>query len=237
MKLFVTDYDNTLLTTEENLKKNIKKIHELKKYDYLIVIATGRSLPAIKKEVEKYSIPYDYLACADGSIIYDKNHQIVKMFTMSNDIIKEIINFKQNLHYEEIQISYKTGYSNIIDANKDILGINIVMHENHYNNKVKERFLNLKIQYPNYNYLLYTHTPYTYMCVKEKDVSKAYAIQFLANKLEIKQNDIYVIGDSNNDFEMIQQFHGVGMLNSTIDIKEIATKLYPEVYNYINDLI
>ena len=67
MKLFVTDYDNTLYIDEESMKLNIQKLNELKKQDYIIVISTGRSISSIKEKILEYNIPFDYINCADGS--------------------------------------------------------------------------------------------------------------------------------------------------------------------------
>ena len=237
MKLFVADYDNTLFITEESLKENIKKLKELQQKNYYIVISTGRSLPSIKEKIQEYHIPFDYLTCADGSIIYDKNYQLIKFYEIKKDIINEIINFKNNINYEEIQISYKTGYSNILDLNKEIAGINIVIHNNNINNKTKILFNNLKEKYPNYNYLIYNHNPYSYYCIKQQHVSKSMGINYLKEYLNIKKEDIYVIGDSDNDYEMIKDFNGVCVSNSTDSILNLCKEKYQQVSDYINHLL
>ena len=71
MKLFVTDYDGTLYTDEVSIKENITMLKKLQKNNIKVVISTGRSYPSIKELVDLHKIPYDYLSCADGSIIYD----------------------------------------------------------------------------------------------------------------------------------------------------------------------
>ena len=93
MKLFVTDYDDTLYTNDVSIKENIKKINELRKNDFIIMIATGRSLPSIKNEVKEKKIPYDYLSCADGSIIYDTADKIVYASYVDREIIKTFEDF------------------------------------------------------------------------------------------------------------------------------------------------
>ena len=237
MKLFVTDYDNTLFINEESLKENIKKLKELQQNNYYVVISTGRSLPSIKEKIQNYNIPFDYLTCADGSIIYDKNYQLIKFYEIKKDIINEIINFKNNVLYEEMQIAYKNGYSNILDSNKEIAGINIVIHNNNINNKTLNLFNKLKEKYPNYNYLIYNHIPYSYFCVKQKDVSKAMGIKFLKNYLKINDNDIFVIGDSDNDLEMLKEFNGVCVANSTDNVLKLCKRKYNNVSDYINQLL
>ena len=82
MKLFVTDYDGTLFVDEISIKENIKMLLELKKKNIKIVINTGRSYPSIKNQLDTYSIPYDYLICADGSILYDDIGNILKLYEL-----------------------------------------------------------------------------------------------------------------------------------------------------------
>ena len=237
MKLFVTDYDNTLYIDEESMKINIEKLKELKKNDYIIVISTGRSIPSIKEKIREYNISFDYVNCADGSIIYDKNFKLIKSFELKKEIINEIINFKNNISYEEMQISYIDGYSNIIDLSKEISGINIVIHNNNITDKTKLLFNNLKEKYPDYNYLVYNHIPYSYFCIKQKGVSKAKGITYLKEYLNILDKDIYVIGDSENDLEMIKEYHGVCVDNSYEEVLKICEKHYQNVSDYIDELL
>ena len=237
LKLFVTDYDNTLYINEETMEENINKLKELKQSNYYIVISTGRSIPSIKEKIEQYNIPFDYLTCADGSIIYNKNYELIKFYEIKKDIINEIINFKNNTPYEEMQISYQDGYSNTLNLTKKISGINIVIHNKNITTKINDLFNNLKEKYPNYNYLIYNHEPYSYFCIKQKDVSKAQGIRYLSQYLNIEKQNIYVIGDSDNDLEMLKEFNGVCVYNSTPNILKLCNEKYSSVKDYINNLL
>ena len=237
MKLFVTDYDNTLYIDEESMKINIQKLNELKKQNYIIVISTGRSIPSIKEKIKEYNIPFDYINCADGSILYDKNFQLIKSFELKKEIINEIINFKNNISYEEMQVSYIDGYSNILDLSKEISGINIVIHNSNITEKTKTLFNNLKEKYPNYNYLVYNHIPYSYFCIKQKGVSKAKGITFLKEYLNINDKDIHVIGDSENDLVMLKEYNGVCVNNSYEEVLKLCKNHYKNVSDYIDELL
>lgn len=237
MKLFITDYDDTLYRNDDEINENIEKLKELQKNNFLIIISTGRSYPSIKMKVNEYQIPYDYLSCADGSIIYDNHGNIVKQFTINNEIIPVMKNFYQNLNYEEIQFSYPRGYQNLPDNTNDLLGINICFSNDNYNQKMEKEFLALEKSYLNYSFLAYAHPHYSYLCVKPKNVSKSYAISYLKEKWHIRMSDIYVIGDSSNDLEMIKDFHGVGMNNACQEILNIAKKTYNSVSEFIKDIL
>ena len=242
MKLFVTDYDNTLYVNDEEIIETIKELNELKKRNVKIMISTGRSLPSIRSEIKKHHIPFDYLSCADGSIIYDQDYNLLKIYPISQKIIKEIKNLTKNINYEELQISYIDGYSNILDLTKQISSINIVVHHKNYTKQLEDKFNNLKINYPNYNYVIYSHyfnninSYLYYMCIKKNKVNKAMSIKYIANKLKISKKDIYVIGDSDNDIEMIKEYNGVCVSNATDLIKNNSQKIYNKISDYIKEI-
>lgn len=53
----------------------------------------------------------------------------------------------------------------------------------------------------------------------QKDYSKATAIQFMCDYLNLSLDDCYVIGDSTNDLSMLQYVrHSIAMGNSTPEI-------------------
>ena len=238
MKLFVTDYDDTLYTSDISIKENIKRLNELRSKDFKVIIATGRSYPSIKTQVNLYQIPYDYLACADGSVIYDNQNNIVYYEYLDTKITNEFKEFYEKLNYEEIQFSYPEGYLNSLQEDNDkLLGINVCLSTKLYNQNIVNDFLKLKKKYPNYNYLCYTHPNFSYLCIKPQNIDTAYAITILQNKLNIKNNDIYVIGDSSNDTQMIKKYHGVGMNNSADEILKFVNKTYQEVHCYIEDIL
>lgn len=237
MKLFITDYDDTLFTSIDSIKENIRWLKKLQKEDFKIVISTGRSFPSIKKQIREYNIPYDYLSCADGSIIYNKDDSIIKSFIMNDEIVKPLKMFYQNLKFEEIQFSYPEYYSNQYLGSDNLLGINICFSNQNYNEKIVKDFFKLKKSFQNYNYLNYTHPNYSYLCVKPIDVSKSFAIKYLQELFNLEIEDIYVIGDSSNDYEMIKDFKGAGMKNSCKEILSITKKRYSTVSDYIKEII
>lgn len=236
MKLFVTDYDGTLLIDEINLAINRKKLLELHNLGFIIVISTGRSFQSIKKQVLKYQLYYDYLHCADGSIIYNKNDELIKFYAMEHDIVKDILILKKKINLEEIQISLPESYQDTYHKNDKISGINLVIKPEFINNDFIQEFMNLKEKYPHYNFLYYDHGNYIYLCVKKEHVSKAMGIKFMQEYLQIEKQDIYVIGDSDNDLEMIKEFNGVGIKGNNSNINKYSKKTYHQVYEYIDDI-
>ena len=238
MKLFVTDYDGTFFIDNVSINENIKMLKKLHENDFKIMISTGRSYPSIKNQMNIYNIPYDYLSCADGSILYDNNDNILEMYLMDNKIIQPFKDFYQNLNYEEIQFSYPTGYSNILSNNDNrLLGINVCISTLNYTKEIVDSFLEMKIKYPKYHFLNYMHPNFSYLCIKPDGIDKSSTITYLKNKYNIKLENIYVIGDSYNDYEMIKKYYGSCMDTSCNDVLNIAKKKYHSVSDYIKDIL
>ena len=238
MKLFVTDYDGTLFTDDRHIKDSIRLLKKLRNNNFLIVISTGRSYPSIKNQVDTYNIPYDYLSCADGSIIYDNKDNIAVFYSMNTDIIKPFQDFYQNLNFEEIQHSYPEGYSNVLKENNNkLLGINVCMSTVNYTKEIVDSFLKMGKSYPNYSFLNYMHPNFSYLCIKPKGVSKSSAIEYLKNKYTIDKENIFVIGDADNDFEMIRDYNGYAMNSSCKKVLDIAKKSYESIDNFIIDIL
>ena len=237
-KIFITDYDGTLFTNEESLKENIKWLKKLQKIGFLINISTGRSYPSIKEQINLYQIPCDLITCADGSITFDSEGYLIKCFPIDNNIIEPFAKFYQNLDYDEIQFSYPEGYLNTLsETNNNLLGINVCINTRNYNKRLVKSFYKMKKKMPNYNYLAYSHPNYSYLCVKPVDISKSFAASYLQKLYDIKKEDIYVIGDSSNDLELIHDFNGACMTSSYDDILKICKKRYNEVSDYINEIL
>lgn len=235
MKVLVTDYDGTLFIDENDLKENITFLKKWQELGNLIMISTGRSYSSIKNQVDINNIPYDYLSCADGSIIYDKFDNILEMYEMDNKIIEPFKKFYQKLNYEEIQFSYPRGYSNILLSDKELLGINVCLATINYNTHIITKFIELSKHYPEYHFLNYKHPNYSYLCIKPSGIDKASTIDYLKKKLNLKKKDFYVIGDSYNDYEMIKKYNGVCMNTSCEELLNICNRKYSSVREFIED--
>lgn len=237
MKLFITDYDGTFLIDEKTLKLNIKAVNKLRKLGFKFIISTGRSFSSIKKQVELYHIPYDFLHCADGACVFDNKDNLLNFYEIEHDIVDELMKITKKENVEEIQIGYPQTYESIYNKNDKISGINIVFRGENCPESFIPKFLKLKEQFPNYNFLVYDHITYIYFCVKAQNVSKAAAIRFMEEKYNINKKDIYVIGDSDNDVEMIRDYYGVSIDKNNEQVRKVSQKQYNHVYEYINDII
>ena len=71
MKLLSSDYDGTLNVFEYDIWLNLAYINNFISRGNIFVLNTGRAYDSIKKEIDKYHIPYNYLACNDGNLLLE----------------------------------------------------------------------------------------------------------------------------------------------------------------------
>lgn len=72
-KIIFSDYDGTLDTSENDIAKNIEAIQKFRNNGNLFVVATGRSYLDLKRKLNLYPIPFDYLIVNHGGVILDKS--------------------------------------------------------------------------------------------------------------------------------------------------------------------
>ena len=100
MKLLVTDYDGTMYYEKEDLKTLRENIEALKQFikHNMVVIATGRPYISIKKEIDNFSIPYNYIISSNGACIFNQNNSPIYTQTIKEEIIKKTLEYLQNYH-------------------------------------------------------------------------------------------------------------------------------------------
>ena len=88
MRVVVSDFDNTIYN--ENYLKNIDLIKDFIARKNKFIIATGRNLSSLLKEIDKFNLDIEYYICNDGAVIYDKYKNIVYRMDIDSYIAKNI---------------------------------------------------------------------------------------------------------------------------------------------------
>ena len=104
-KLLVADYDNTFYTDEEQLYKNIEDIKKFQEEGNIFVISTSRSWKSIKKEIDEYKIPFDYLCCNTGGTIFDNKGDSLFIGNIADSVINKVENILAKLNSKNISIT------------------------------------------------------------------------------------------------------------------------------------
>lgn len=203
--LLVSDFDGTF--AKGNLKKSIQATIQFRKRGNLFVIATGRSYPGIITILKEKQIPYDYLICNDGGKIFDQAGNEIYSTTFSQENGKKILEFlTKDVEIELVQTDSGYHYGKQIED-----GICTIRAFPKVPNNAK-KLLKLQTLFP-HNHVYLSAKSFHFL---PKKSGKKSAILILSTKLNLKEEQIYTIGDSDNDFEMIQGFQGNTIKGSSL---------------------
>lgn len=207
MKLIVSDFDLTFF--DDNYDENIKLVNDFVDKGNIFVIATGRSYELLKKEIENKNIKFKYLICSDGAIILDETLNILKQIVFDECINEIIEHLKKDSNLLSIDI----------DSNQiGISGVYCIFNDIEYASKVLE---NIKQKY-NVDGYVTTHG----INIINKGISKVNGIDYIKGILKIEDENIYTVGDSINDVEMIEKYNGYWIgKNNLSNFKEFIEKI------------
>lgn len=227
MKIIISDYDGTIFEDEITTKKNIAAIARFRNQN-LFAVATGRSYEDFMSAKIKNNIELDYYLLNYGAQILDKNMQPISITPLTKEDVAEIKKFFKE---KNVTILYCNDKKNSLKESGAIF--KIVVKFNNRKDLVDSYKQFIKLDSFN-TYILKNHCS---LEIIRKDVNKKESIKKFLPIIKMKQNDVFVIGDSINDLEMITQYHGFCVENAEPNIKAVAVKIYPHVYNLIEELM
>lgn len=237
-QIIFSDYDGTIYITEEDMEKNIEKIKEYRDIGGKFVIVTGRSKTSIKKVIEKYDIPYDYIISNNGAIIFDSKGNKLYEQTIKADISNKIIEYlktKQN-----IEIYYYTEEDKIQYNNQELLKIRIKTTDKEITKNIESEINRLfekdAMAHANFPSMYYDDLNYSIVDIVSRKAGKEGTIRKLLEILKIESNQAITIGDVRNDINMIKEYNGYSMETAEKEAKEVASKIFRNIADAIDDL-
>lgn len=237
-QIIFSDYDGTIYITEEEMDKNIEKIKEYRDMGGKFVIVTGRSKASVKKVIEKYDIPYDYVISNNGAIIFDSKGNKLYEQTIKPDISHKIIEYlktKQN-----IEISYYTEEDKIQYNNQELLKIRIKTNESEIakdiESEINRLFQNDVMAHANFPSMYYNDINFAIVDIVSKEAGKEKTIKKLLEILNIESKQVVTIGDGRNDISMIKEYEGYSMETAEKEVKEVASKIFRNIADAIEYL-
>ena len=233
-KILISDYDKTLYTNKESIEINLKEIEKFRKKGNLFAIATGRSFDSFIKKMNLYEIKLDYLILNHGAIVMDNKFNIIKSFSIENEIANQIIlEIKKYPSVKRISIFDIKSKKIALEDGKEVNKISIFLSDL---TKSEEIVDILKSKFSKYIKVYLTINKHKMIEIIPSNTDKAKAIAFILEKEKINKENVYTIGDAVNDLEMIEKYNGYGMLHSEQIIIDKAKKLYNNVYDLIDDI-
>ena len=232
-KVIATDLDGTLLHYKKWISKtNIHYLEKFIKDGGIVNFITGRSLESTiaiaDKFYQKTKCQISYLACLNGSIIYDyKNKQIIEQTYIDPTFVQNIFDYikKVNKYKYTQYFQYDSnhryinayGFSFIVKLvnffKKNSLYKNI--NDNNFNMSLNSTYkINIIKTLHSFDDVInklklldinFTYTSNHLIEITHKNINKEYAIKKISNLLNISLNNFTIFGDSPNDIPMLSQ--------------------------------
>lgn len=229
-KMLVLDLDDTLLTDDHQISaKNKEMLLKAQEMGVKVVLASGRPTPAMIQYAEELNLKnFDsFLISFNGGMITDlRNRQVVFERSLTKEEIHSLHDFsiENNVHiitYSDKGIVSETE-SEYIDVELQLTGLPhqkvhsfkeevseaavkcILLEDPAYLKSVEQ-----KLKSERKDLSISISKPF-FLEVMPKGIDKAASIDFLAKKLDIKQEEIIAVGNAGNDLSMIQ-YAGLGV--------------------------
>ena len=229
MELLVSDFDGTFYKNEKEIYINCNKIRDFIEKGNLFVLSSGRSYESLINKVNTYNIPYNYLACADGSFLFDKEKRMHYAFIISHDVIKIVDELKKCNNYKRIEYTNPLCYNTLYDRKKILGSITLTIDKKYIDEEFINIFKSIKEKYPKFQYNTYGYNDTYYYLIRPLGV------KYLEDKYELDKRSIYTIGDNTNDYELIRDYNGFRIGNNK-DIVDVSLKKYNAVYELVDDI-
>ncbi len=226
MILLASDFDNTLYLEDDmnQTRKNIESINNFIKKGNSFCIITGRNYTDLKNLLNKYNIPYTYLICEDGAKIFNYVDYCLDTVNLDKKEIEEVIPI-----LEEYKCDYflDDGYNettNIEDCVKIVVRSKDKKKADELIKIIKDRVD------------IHIYASRVHINIIHKSVNKRNALKKLFNIEELNINDLRVIGDNDNDYEMLKEFEGGVITKHHKVLDELNKDNYDTLADYIDYL-
>lgn len=103
MRVAATDYDGTLCMKRKVASDDLAAIAEWRGRGNAFGIVTGRELSMLLPEVRHWGIPFDYLVCCSGAVVYRAELEILDSASIADDLVTPVLGHSSagaSLHYE-----------------------------------------------------------------------------------------------------------------------------------------
>lgn len=227
MKILASDFDDTLYLANDykTTNENIEEIKKFIQQGNIFCIITGRNYTDLKLLLNKYNIPYSYLICEDGAKIFNNVDYCIDTVMLEQKEIEEIIPI---LEANNCDYYLDDGYNKTENKN-DCVKIVVNCTDEKEKNKL------VKIIKEKVNIHIYASR--THVNIINKTVNKEIGIKKLFNLENLDYNSLYVIGDNDNDYQMIKAFDGVILEKHNKVLDELNKKCYKSLAEYIKEIM
>ena len=209
MKILISDFDYTFY--DNNYEKNILATQKFVNDGNMFIIATGRNHHQIMEELENRKVPYFFLICNDGAIIYNRKNEIIFEKNIDLKLGKEIFDkLNKSKYVSETFIDDTISYQ-VYDFNK----INKIIGKPKNDKKAKQLLEDILK-----NDSLSGYISENWINITSNEASKGNAVKYILEKYNLQNEDIYAVGDNINDISMLDMYKPYIMEEAPLLLKE-----------------
>ena len=192
MKVIVSDFDGTLYRNNQILYQD--KINKYVLSGNIFIIATGRNMASLKKDLDKFKLNPSFYICNDGAIILDQFLNVIYRTDIDSSMVRPIYNELKN-DDNVLEVLIDTGNGLVDDINRST---NKLIARYFDREKAINLVNRINSKYPS----IFGYVSNNWINITKKTETKGKAIDFLSNYYNFNKYPIYIIGNDVNDISM-----------------------------------
>lgn len=223
--ILFSDFDRTIFFHDdaERMKRNLDAIKKWRAAGNLCFVVSGRSLVSLKDVFPGCIEYFDGFILDNGSSIYDKNQNLLSSFPFTDEKIAEIFSTVEKNTKEFPKVVYSTIESEGFERPKDPTKIRLWFEELEETKKLfkivepinSNIYLVKQTKEPSYHKELQKFAAFLELTPEES--GKNNAIKKVIEDNHFNLSEVICVGDSENDREMLEDFDGYMISESTLN--------------------
>lgn len=241
--ILFSDFDETLYFKKdiEKTRTNFDAVQKWRANGHQFCIATGRSYKSISNKFPRTREICDYYIVDSGSIILSKSGDILKAFYFEPKVVSGIISFSKSLPVRATPFYYTPDSENTKHKVKNITKLRLWFEDLSSLSGIKEQ---LTKRFPVFAFGQDAVSSYKelngqkgFIEIIPIDCGKSHAIKVLQKENNISSENIITIGDGLCDYDMVKDFNGFAIKDSSLSSMGEKMNTAVSVSSLINKLL
>lgn len=245
IKLIASDLDGTLIEKIKLTDYSKNVLNKLIEAGYYFCCVTGRNRKMCEDTIKVNNL---YYICMNGNSVYCDNKLLLKHNDITKEDIEFFINNSKKYKYNLVLLNDR-HFAIVTDEfgierkrRMEIFGPDMFIKSGE---EFNEKFMKVELYFPNendvekfYNYLIslkkysVVRSSSNSLEVQYFGINKGATLKWLCDYLNIDKEEVLVLGDTENDLEMLEEFpNSVAPQNAIDSVKKIAKEICDDCTN------
>lgn len=235
MQFLATDFDGTLFRDYKITDTDLQAIVEFRAAGHKFGIVTGRYLPTILWEIERWQIPFDFLVCCTGSMVLDGDLRVLSEHVAPREAVQPLYDLTLAFggHYfcvskGEALVWLDTGFPPFYENAKLLPPKDLPTLDGFHETGTRfqdedtaRRFVETVNRA--YSELMTAHQNGIYVDICAPHTGKVRGLREMLAHFGGNEESLYVAGDNLNDLEMIRTFSSFAIESAREEVRAAAT--------------